>query len=165
MTPAALLLQAIYPGCEIISHLSGRYMGTEPAAVLLLAIALQETGLKHRQQVPVAHARGWWQFEIGGGVAGVMNHPASHLWARSICHSECVPFSRTRIFQAIQWHDPLAAAFARLLLWTDLAPLPDAADPGESYEYYERNWRPGKPRAAAWPANHSLALTTVRSTA
>jgi hypothetical protein len=36
-----------------------------------------------------------------------------------------VPFEPATVFEAMAWHDVLAAAMARLLLWTDPAELPD----------------------------------------
>ena len=64
----------IVPACDWLSTESGRDMGTESARVLMLAIAVQESGLIHRRQLgsggrPLKSlARGWWQFEKGGGV-------------------------------------------------------------------------------------------------
>ena len=45
-------------------------MDTPDARVLLLAIGLQESKFSHRLQIG-GPARGYWQFEQGGGVRGV----------------------------------------------------------------------------------------------
>jgi hypothetical protein len=50
----------------------------------------------------------------------------------------------------------LAAIFARLLLFSDPAPLP--ADMGEAYALYRRTWRPGKPqRPEQWSNEWRIA--------
>jgi hypothetical protein len=59
-------------------------MDSPQARVLLIAIALQESRLTHRDQIVKGKkpgvkgpALGLWQFEKGGGVRGVLRHPAS----------------------------------------------------------------------------------------
>jgi hypothetical protein len=53
------------------------------------------------------------------------------------------------VWESLEHDDVLAAAFARLLLWTDRAPMP-TTDP-EGWAAYIRTWRPGKPHPAMWP--------------
>ena len=166
--PDAFLRLIIIPSTRVLSKLTGHDMGSPAAQVELLAIAPQESGLEHRRQIDSAGnpidtlARGWYQFEKGGGVAGVMNHPASADYAREICERMYVPFNQNDIHEAIAWNGYLATFFARLLLWTDAAPLPAVGDEAGAWLYYERNWRPGAPHPETWPANYRLAVEACR---
>ncbi|XFB08402.1 hypothetical protein AAGT13_00040, partial [Azotobacter salinestris] len=92
-----------------------------------LTIGLQESGLIHRRQIG-GPARGWWQFEQGGGVAGVLRHPASAGYARGVCTARKVSPEPGIVWAELEHDDTLAAAFARLLLWTDPAPLPEVGE-------------------------------------
>ncbi|MOA63587.1 hypothetical protein D3C78_1893600 [compost metagenome] len=55
----------------------------------------------------------------------------------------------------------LAAALARLLLWTDPARLPALGEVAKSWELYLRTWRPGKPHRHTWDALYAQALEEV----
>lgn len=124
---------------------------------ILFAIAVQESGLKHRKQVG-GPARGFWQFEKMGGVAGVLQHEASAESARRLCESMLVHADVATAYEAIAFNDPLAVAFARLLLWTDPKPLPTTRKAG--WDYYLRNWRPGRPHPEAWPIAWRIATNS-----
>src|SRR5213592_525684 len=89
-------------------------MDKPQARVMLLAIGQQESRFEHREQIG-GPARGFWQFESGGGVKGVMNHPLTSVMAKAICADCGVPFERALIHQTLAKNDELAAAFARLL--------------------------------------------------
>jgi len=95
----------------------------------LIAIGLQESRLTHRRQIG-GPARGLWQFERGGGVRGVLMHPASRSHALIVCTLRNVAPTATAVYAALEHDDVLAAAFARLLLWTDPQALPDDAQGG-----------------------------------
>lgn len=123
-------------------------MSSPQAEVMLLAIALQESRLKHRRQIR-GPARGFPQFEIGG-VRGVMNHASSRARARMVCANRDVAFDASEIHARMEHDDVLAVAFARLLLWTDPQPLPKLGDTKESWALYLRTWRPGKPKPDTW---------------
>jgi hypothetical protein len=73
-------------------------------------------------------ARGFWQFEQGGGVRGVMNHPASASYAKAVCALRGVPWVERVIWERLEFDPVMACAFARLLLWTDPFALPTTAD-------------------------------------
>lgn len=133
-------------------------MNTPAARVMLYAIALQESGFKSRVQYGNGPARGFWQFEQGGGVAGVLSHYATAEFARTVCRSRSVVPVVRDVHAALAEDDTLAAAFARLLLWTDRAPLPVVGDEAGGWACYLRNWRPGKPHADRWAANYAEAL-------
>lgn len=137
-------------------------MDTPAARVLMLAIGYQESGFAHRRQIR-GPARGYWQFEKTG-VAGVIQHRASRWHASAICAAREVDFTVTAVHRRLEHDDVLAAGIARLLLWTDPAPLPDPQDADAAWAYYLRNWRPGKPHPARWPANHARALAALSIT-
>lgn len=132
------------------------------ARVLLLAIGLQESGFETRQQAG-GPARGYWQFEQGGGVHGVLTHPASSQYAKAICGLRAVAPIESDVYGALRSDDLLGCAFARLLLWTDAQHLPALGDADGAWKYYVHNWRPGKPRPDDWPANYAQAVAQVQS--
>lgn len=135
-------------------------MLSDKAAVMLLAIGLQESRLSARRQMEHGPARGLWQFEITG-VTGVLNHHSSHRYALNICDMRGIDTVPVLIHDQLANDDVLAACFARLLLWTDAEPLPAIVDQEAGWQYYLRNWRPGRPRPADWPRNHSAAASVV----
>jgi len=153
-TPAQVLAQVIVPTFQ---HLLPGKFDSKPARVQLLAIALQESGLKTRRQ-DGGPARGLWQLEQGGGIRGVLEHPSSRQYARAVCALQAVAPVSSDAYAAFLSDDQLSCAFARLLLWTDAEPLPDLGDVEGAWKYYQRNWRPGKPRPDAWPWNYAAAL-------
>jgi hypothetical protein len=134
-------------------------MDTPAARVMLLAIGLQESRFEHRRQLGGGPARGFWQFEKGGGVAGVLAHPASRGRATAVCMALCYPDSVPVVYDALADNDVLAAAFARLLLWTLPAPLATTA--GDGWRQYLEAWRPGMPRPATWAASYQTAAAAV----
>mgnify|MGYP001576466703 CR=1 FL=1 len=72
MTPDTLLTTAIVPAFAMLPS----KMDTTEARAEMLAIALQESRCQHRAQIG-GPAKGYWQFEQGGGVRGVLSHPSS----------------------------------------------------------------------------------------
>lgn len=144
---------AIKPALKLL----GARFDSPEARVMLLAIGLQESKFKHRTQVG-GPARSFWQFERGGGVTGVINHPSSSRYISKacddLCYYSCTP---NAIYEAMAHNDVLAAVMARLLLWTDARPLPDIGDEMGAWDYYNRNWRPGKPHPEFWPAHYAKA--------
>lgn len=140
------------------------------ADVMLLAIGLQESRLVDRYQVIdrarphiKGAARGLWQFEHGGGVIGVLQHLASARYAKAACAIRQVSTVSMDVYQALEHDDLLACAIARLLLWTDRAPLPPLGQEEAAWNYYLRNWRPGKPHRNTWGALYTQALDAVRN--
>lgn len=139
----------------------------------MVAIALQESGLKHRWQVVDANkpdqkgpARGLLQFERGskengGGVWGVYKHFLSHEELRQLCHKLDVSFDPFSIWSELDGNDILALGVARLYLWVDRKPLPAINDADGAWNCYLRNWRPGKPHPLAWPINHATAVKAL----
>lgn len=152
MTPELLLNAAIVPALLLLPA----RMDTPAARIMLLAIAYQESAMRHRRQVK-GPARGYFQFEQGGGVRGVLKHPASSGHIRDVLEAldYYVDSTSAECWSAIEHNDILAAAFARLLLWTDAEPLP--TDAQGAWELYLRTWRPGKPHPEKWAMNYQKA--------
>ncbi|GAB3463772.1 hypothetical protein [Azotobacter salinestris] len=139
-------------------------MNSPQAEAMLLAIGLQESGLIHRRQIG-GPARGVWQFEQGGGVTGVLRHPASAGYARGVCTARKVSPEPGIVWAELEHDDILAAAFARLLLWTDPALLPAVGEVGASWDLYLRTWRPGKPHRSRWDSCYAQAMDALEATA
>jgi hypothetical protein len=77
-----------------------------------------------------------------------------------VCRELEVEFDDHPIWRALEGHDALATAFARLLLWTDPRTLPTTQQAG--WQYYLDNWRPGKPHPGAWPKHWAAANEALR---
>lgn len=139
-----------------------RHMDGPQARVMLLAIGLQESRFEHRRQMGNGPARGFWQFEKGGGVKGCVQHPASKDHLRRLCLARGVTFEADAIWRAIEHDDVLAAGLARLLLFTDPFKLPALGDAQAAWELYaDRCWRPGKPHPETWSGYHAQARAFV----
>lgn len=143
-------------------------MDSDAAKIMLLAIGLQESRFMYRFQKVAGKphlkgpAKGFWQFEEGGGVRGVMTHHATKHLAEEFCERRGVPFVPRLVHHAIEDDDTLAAIFARLLLWADAKPLPSPiASHDEAWDCYIRSWRPGKPHRQTWDEFHKQAVAQV----
>lgn len=134
----------------------------EKLMTLMLAIGLQESRFKNRRQIN-GPARGYWQFERGGGVRGVLLHKATSDAAVALCKARGVAANDQAVYAELERDDVLAAGFARLLLWTDPRPLPELGDIDAAWDYYIRNWRPGKPHRKTWDALYREAMQCVLS--
>jgi hypothetical protein len=145
LVPAALLLPE---------------MDSPKARMLQIVIGLQESRFEHRRQIG-GPARGFWQFEEGGGVRGVLLHKASAYDAVKVCHERGVGSSVREVYERLEHDDILAACFARLLLWTDPRPLPLVGDVDGAWEYYIRTWRPGKPHRHTWEDLYDLGYNML----
>lgn len=135
---------------------------TPQARQLLVSITGQEAAFHYRRQIG-GPARGLWQFEQGsakrgGGVYGVVKHEVSAPLLRSVCANLGVPFDAVTIYGDLATNDILACALARCLLLTDPRKLPGVGEVWPAYDYYFRNWRPGKPHAHDWPKNYERAM-------
>ncbi len=141
-------------------------MTSPQARVMLYAIGLQESRFEFRRQMvkvsgdirPIGPAKGFWQFERGGGCAGVVRHEASRFWMHRLCQERNVPFNATAIWNAIENDDVLAAAAARLLLFTDPKKLPAVGEEKAAWNLYARTWRPGKPHPETWGKFYAEAV-------
>lgn len=141
-------------------------MDTPAAHALQLAIGLQESRLLQRAQKTKdpyvkGPARGLWQ-EERISVVHVLTHHATQSLARRVCQARGVPADAVLVHARLEFDDVLAAAVARLLLWSDPRPLPPVdADHETAWQCYLRNWRPGKPHRETWDAFHAQAVSQV----
>lgn len=149
--------QAVSEAMDKAYSLLPSKMRTPQADVLMLAIGLQESRFLHRKQIG-GPAHGFWQFERGGGVRGVLTHPASKALATEACLKLGVSPTVDAVYKALPTNDALAAVFARLLLYTDPKPIPAIGQAQEAWNYYVRNWRPGKPHRHTWDALYAKAV-------
>ncbi|QMV65198.1 hypothetical protein VUJ49_09135 [Pseudomonas berkeleyensis] len=156
MTLSEIRDQAITPALALLPPA----MGSKAAVVSLLANGLQESRFTHRRQIG-GPARGFWQFEKGGGVRGVLRHTATAGHARVLCEARGVPATEDAVYAALEHDDVLAAGFARLLLWSDPRPLPALGEVAAAWDLYIRTWRPGKPHRRTWAALYAQALEEV----
>lgn len=131
-------------------------MDSPEARALLLAIGFQESGFVYRRQV-LGPARGFWQFEEGGGVNGVLGHSATKPAINSAL--AVLHYQSWDCYDALADNDVLACIFARLLLWTHPAALPK--EPAAAWDYYRETWRPGKPHRETWESNYAKAWEVV----
>jgi hypothetical protein len=147
-------------------------MTSDAARVLLLAIGAQESRLAHRDQLErdgrntvLGPALGLWQFERGGGCTGVLIHRASRRHALAACSRHGVKPTPVEVWRALPGDDVFAATMARLLLFTDAAPLPRLGDAEGAWAYYIRCWRPGRPHHKTWRPLYDAATASVRGSA
>lgn len=157
MQPSLLLRQAIRPALALLPPA----MTSREAEALLVAIAWQESECRHRRQVPVPYARSYWQFERGGGVAGVLRHRATGHHARQVCAALDIDADTGPVYEAMEYQDVLAAAFARLLLWTLPGPLPTRGQRDTGWAQYLAAWRPGKPHEHTWSQSWLVGWTAL----
>jgi len=157
MTLKEIIAGAINPALALLPA----KMDTAAARVQLLAIGLQESRFLHRRQLGNGPARGLWQFERGGGVRGVLTHPASREHAYRICGLRGVEPIAAAVHPALEVDDVLAAAFARLLMWTDARRLPAVGDVQGAWDMYIRTWRPGRPHPETWSKLYAQAVAEV----
>ena len=145
-------LSTIYRPAFAVTYnlLPKRVPWSAAAHQMLLTIAGQESGWTHRRQMGGGPARGFWQFEVGG-VRGVMTHRATGGAAGKLYWELDLggPYVAEVVHVDLEHNEALALGFARLLLFSDPAPLP--SDAAEGWDYYLRNWRPGRPHPDAWP--------------
>jgi hypothetical protein len=161
MQPNELLLRVIRPAHAMLTNLASRDMGGPAVEVLSLTIALQESSTKYRAQIN-GPARSYWQFERRGGFAGVLSHPRTETLAADLIEELNLPTDEPGLWTAFPYNDLLAAGFARLLIYSDNAPVPALGESGNAWAYYLRNWRPGKPRPAVWAEYYKTAMDAVQ---
>jgi len=159
MIPTSRIIElAIKPAYSILPQ----RMNTPDATRMLVAIAWQESLAKYRVQRQ-GPAVGYWQFELNGGIRGVLRHPATATFAKDALQildynvlakmrqpvrtltpqdDECKSWDAL-IYDALPYDAVLAAVFARLLLWTLPLSLPTKTQPRNAFLQYIDAWRPG----------------------
>lgn len=158
MTPEAFLENALRPALKLLPE----KMTSDAAIAMCLAIGLQESRFKHRRQIG-GPARGYLQFEQGGGIRGVLTHPATmpHIRAVLTCLDYDPMSDPADCYIAIEHNDILAAAFCRLNLWWLPTPLPKRGDAQGGWDTYVAAWRPGKPKRDTFNAFYAQAWALV----
>lgn len=139
-------------------------MHSQKATAMLLAIIGQESQFRYRRQMGGGPARGFLQFERGGGVRGVVTHPDTRDYLRAALVTlryEAAIGQTLMIYQAIEHNDILAVVCGRLLLWTVPGRLPGRDDPAEGWKQYLEGWRPGAPHRSTWESNYAMAWSIV----
>lgn len=131
------------------------------ASLLLYAIGWQESRFEHRTQLGGGPARGFWQFEMNGGVKGVLEHKATKTPIRDAMLALKYPpnMNETTCWHAIEHNDVLAFCFARLLLFASPLQIPHEQEAG--WRIYLANWRPGKPHPTTWSAAWKWATAHI----
>lgn len=138
-------------------------MNTPAATAQILATGLQESKFKHRKQIG-GPAMGFFQFERGGGIAGVLRHEATAQHVRAALRALCYPASAATpetCYRLVADNDVLAAVFARLLLWTVPGRLPNRHEAEYGWRVYIDGWRPGKPHRNSWNVYFNSAWQRV----
>ena len=137
---------------------------SQEARVMLLAIALQESGCATRCQANNGPAHSMWQGEVTGGMCyWIFRHPATKTLAPALCAAcRCSPLAHD-VWTRIESDDVLAAGLARLLLLSDPKLLPAIGDESAAWDYYQRNWKPGKPHPGRWSGNYRAALAALEA--
>lgn len=159
MKPDIFLHDIVDPSLKWLTSVSGT-PSADNARVLVMAIAGQESHWEHRRQIG-GPARSYWQFEKGGGVAGLFRVTPSQL--RAVCETLDIPYDQATVFEAMAWNDTLACCMARLLLWSDPRALPPVGNKEAGWQYYLANWRPGAPHPEAWPTVYDQSLAAMRA--
>lgn len=144
------------------------------ATVLVLAIAIQRTGLSDRRQRGGGPARSFWLFDRGetlrigatGGLAAVLAHPSSGPMLLKVLAALQYPVAPIQevlrvLMLATEHNDVLAAACALAALQTLTVPLAVAGDAAGAYRNYAEVWQPGRMLSTDWEANYDAALTAV----
>lgn len=138
-------------------------MNSVAARAMLLSIALQESRCTARRQLG-GPARGFWQFEKGGGIKGVLTHKATKLHADASMSAMQYPATAEVAYAVVEHNDILAAIFARLLLWSSPKKLPVQGQHEYSWGYYLDTWRPGKPHRQTWDEFYDKAWLDAQIT-
>jgi len=156
-SPLVFLKDIVNPAIALVAAVSD-IKPSDEARVMLMAIAGQESLWEYRRQIG-GPARSYWQFELGGGVAGLFRVTPKPL--KQICDTLDIPYEANTVFEAMAWNDLLAGAMARLLLWTEPRKLPTLGDAAEGWRQYQNVWRPGLPHPEVWPDRYKTAMSVV----
>lgn len=166
MTPQLFIDCAIMPAYSLLPA----RMASREATAMILAICMQESRFQFRKQVvryvqgePVfGPARGYGQFEMQGGILGVLRHEATRVYIRDVLTELNYDHEVLTSYQAIEHNDVVCAAYCRLYLWTHPDPLPEFGQDETSWNYYLSVWRPGKPHRETWNKYYDEAWRIVQ---
>lgn len=158
MTPQTFVAAAVAPALALL----GPQYRSREAMAMLVAIGLQESGLRARHQYGNGPAHGLLQFELIG-CRGVLEHPASAAAARRLCDDLLYTPDPLEVYDAIEYADVLAAGFARLALWRLPDPLPGRDGEAQAWAQYLEAWRPGRPKPEPWAGHYAGAWAAVEA--
>jgi hypothetical protein len=136
-------------------------MDTIGARGFMNAIGVQESAFAERRQLEGGPARGFWQFEKGGGIRGVLHHASTRTHLLRVLEELRYEPTVDACYAAVEHNDVLAAAFARLNLWWLPGRLPASNDPERGWKLYLEAWRPGAPRPDKWAESWRRGWSTV----
>lgn len=131
---------------------------TEAVRLFLVAVAVQESGLRRRRQWPTGPGRSWWQFEPRT-VGAMLAHPDARETMADLLAEFALPRGEDELHEVLAYNDLAACVAARLLLRCDPQPVP--VGPDQAWSCYDRVWRPGKPAPERWFASWRAALRGV----
>ena len=158
MELSEVITDLIEPAAKILMVLPD----SPEARVMLLTIGQQESRFQYRRQMGNGPARGFWQFERGGGVKGVYNHKATSGLLKTLCLARKCPHTITDVWEQLEFDDVLACGVARLLLWSDPLKLPAIGDVEGAWNLYaNRTWLPGKPHRQTWDGFYAKSLEAL----
>lgn len=153
MTPKDALNLAVRP--------SLRWMGAPfdsvDASRMILAAALQESGLRTRHQIG-GPAHGGTQFEIIGAAEAIR---VDDLLGKHFLKRLGLPRDPEGLHRALEWSEIGMVVCSRLLLWPHPKALPSAGEQYEGWEQYYDRWKPGKPHPERWAASWAGACEAV----
>lgn len=160
MTPDLLASLIIRP---VLEHLD--WPQPRERAVLLVAIAIQESKLKYRKQMPTGPARSFWQIEHPAALDCIRRcRPVEEFWMDKLGFSPAdFASSRSSGAVAMQYSDLGACAVAAGILQLQPGRLPRVSNMhvDVAWFYYLKSWRPGKPRPDSWAKAYSEAMRVI----
>lgn len=160
MTPRLLLDLVVRPTLYTLAGEIGKPSidGREPQ-VLLIAIAIIESGLKAREQYTGGPAKSFWQIEP----ATAEDTLARCKHVKRFCDALLCPspLKPVDFRYTLRYCDAAACAIARGILLLDRKRLPEYGDQQGALSCYLRNWRPGKPHPEKWPAAYKAAMDAI----
>ena len=159
MTPLECLRDLILPALEEADPILKTKNRTE-AAVLLLAIAIQESALRYRRQLGDGPARGLFQMEPGD--LAMLSLVMKRNQALRNALSTKDPQEMWAMLEDPA-NDKYGVYIARAALKTDPKPLPKLGDADAAWKCYIKHWQPGKPRPEKWAVSYEAALGAWRS--
>lgn len=162
MTPQRLYQTAIRPALDELAAFG--IQPTPQAGRNVLAIALQESGLRARRQIvdggaEAGPAVSFWQGEKGGGMILTLSHRVTGAAMKAICEAYNVKPDAGGLWEAMRYQDIVAAAAARLLIYTLPGKLAQTEKDG--WDEYVVAWRPGRPHPEKWAECWRIASETV----
>lgn len=129
------------------------------AGRMILASAIQESGLEHRHQIG-GPAHGLAQEEpIGAAEALRIDNEVLNT---RFLEALGLPQDRDKLHRALEWSEWGMVVSARLKLWPLPDRLPRQHEQDEAWKQYIAAWKPGKPWPHKWEHSWITACQAVR---